>query len=121
MEKPIVISSNREPSKISDVRLNEKTASFWKGNVRELINVLEYAFVLCMKGEITENHLPAHFSNGSHGPQPLSQETLLRSRNTPTKEKILKALESASGNRTQAAKLLGVSRVTLWKYMKSNR
>jgi transcriptional regulator of acetoin/glycerol metabolism len=87
----------------------------WPGNVRELRNAVEYAFVLC-KGEIIElRHLPrkiAHPSNGDHAltglsPRPSSQ-----------RDELLRALRQVNGNQSEAARLLGVSRVTVWKRIK---
>jgi two-component system, NtrC family, response regulator HydG len=90
----------------------------WPGNVRELINVIEYAFVLCSRGEILPQHLPAHMSGiPLHGTSERRPSTWERS---PGEEKrqLLQALEKADGNKSQAARILGISRVTLWKRLK---
>ena len=87
----------------------------WPGNIRELINALEYAFVLCKDGNIHTDHLPmgipepACFSGGQ------APMKAVRGRSV---EKIKAALDQTGGRKGEAAKLLGISRVTLWKHMK---
>ncbi len=87
----------------------------WPGNVRELRNAIEYAFVLCPGGAIGKQHLPPKivkttgaFSNPAICFQDVSHE----------REKFLKVLQQAGGNQSEAARILGVSRVTIWKRMK---
>jgi two-component system, NtrC family, response regulator HydG len=89
----------------------------WPGNVRELINVIEYAFVVCPEGKILPDHLPVHLTQPNPpppgpSPQPSTKEI------TPDKEQLLQALSAAGGKKTEAARLLGISRVTLWKKLK---
>jgi two-component system response regulator HydG len=90
----------------------------WPGNVRELINVIEYAFVLCPRGEILIEHLPAHVNGtalpGSSERRPPAREGLAGEE----KWQLLAALEKADGNKSEAARILGISRVTLWKRLK---
>jgi len=88
----------------------------WPGNVRELRGALEYAFVTCHTNMIHPNHLP---------------ETIFRQKKLQGGGKqsafnmheierleLLEALEKAKGNQSKAAKILGVSRVTVWNRMK---
>ena len=89
----------------------------WPGNVRELRNTIEYAFVLCKEGDIDISHLPPKITgNGtatfrSHpGAIEPHQE----------REELLNALKQAHGNQSEAAKILGVSRVTVWKRIKKH-
>ena len=93
----------------------------WPGNIRELINVLEYAFVLCSEGDIRLEHLPGSLK----GKAPTqTKKNSMAEKNTPRKrghdrEQIMDALHSAGGNKSEAARILGISRVTLWKRLKS--
>lgn len=87
----------------------------WPGNVRELENAIEYAFVTCRGEKIKAPNLPAH----------LGQYSALEAGGPRTREgaaegkaAILCALEMTGGNKTKAARLLGCSRVALWKKMK---
>jgi len=86
----------------------------WPGNVRELENVVERAVILAREEMIT----PAEFSDDIQKLDAEYQETRLdlrpgRSLKEVEKEMILRTLEETGGNRTHAAKILGISRRTL--------
>ena len=87
----------------------------WTGNVRELRNTIEYAFVLCPGGWIDRKHLPPKLTvkRGS-----ASVNLVMNPDNDREKEKLIQALRKSGGSRTETAKLLGVSRVTVWKRIK---
>jgi PAS domain S-box-containing protein len=85
------------------------------GNVRELENAIEHAFVMCHGNQILVEHLPHHVvsqsvSNGSS-----------RFAAKGEKEIILKALERNRGNKSRAAIELGMHRSTLWRKIKTLR
>ena len=87
----------------------------WPGNVRELRNSIEYAFVLCRDDMIAPEHLPPKI----RGPVRTTPPDLRDHRGEDReRETLLKALAAADGNQTEAARRLGVSRVTVWKRMK---
>ena len=87
----------------------------WPGNVRELRNAIEYAFVLCQSGGIGVQHLP-HKIVGGHGvPQVVCGPDPACAADRQT---LIDVLRRAGGNQSKAAKLLGVSRVTIWKRIK---
>ncbi|MEW6263831.1 MAG: sigma 54-interacting transcriptional regulator [Thermodesulfobacteriota bacterium] len=81
----------------------------WPGNVRELKNVVEYAFVVCREGQIQPQHLPRTFTQASPAWTQAEPDE---------RERLIKALRQAKGNQSQAARILGVSRMTVWKRMK---
>jgi transcriptional regulator with PAS, ATPase and Fis domain len=87
----------------------------WPGNVRELRNAIEYAFVAVGGDRITLLDLPPELRRG--GARPQAGPAL-----TPDQEaerrRIQRALEQTRGNRTAAARTLGISRVALWKKMR---
>lgn len=87
----------------------------WPGNVRELRNAIEYAMVLCPKDLIGVEHLPKKIMNG--GGLNTAVSVTVRSRGSD-RELLVKTLERTGGNQSEAAKILGVSRVTIWKWMK---
>lgn len=88
----------------------------WPGNVRELKSALEYAFVIAEQGAIRLEELPPNIASGSG--LPLHGGT--RSPHFDPAEKIalVDALKQTGGNQTQAARLLGINRVTVWNRMK---
>jgi transcriptional regulator with PAS, ATPase and Fis domain len=90
----------------------------WPGNVRELINVLEYAFVVCKEKWIRSEHLPAYLIHERPRKYQGEKQKGEASRGPGELEKILLALEQAQGKKAEAARRLGLSRVTLWKKMK---
>ena len=89
----------------------------WPGNIRELINAIEYAFVICPGDEIQENHLSPNIT-GKGGPPPAKPPKRTQRARANQKEILLGALKKTGGNKTEAAKILGISRVTLWKRLK---
>jgi PAS domain S-box-containing protein len=84
----------------------------WPGNIRELRNAIDYAFVLCPGNGIDLEHLPQKITSGGGKPK-LSSDSESR----PDREKLIHALKQAGWNQTETAKQLGVSRVTVWKRM----
>ena len=84
----------------------------WTGNVRELENLLEHAFVRCRGSIITAGDLPVDFLDQF-------EHRLFRAALSDDEEAeaIRKALEQAGGNKTEAARLLGMSRRTIYRKM----
>ncbi|MBW8057362.1 MAG: sigma-54-dependent Fis family transcriptional regulator [candidate division NC10 bacterium] len=105
----------------------------WPGNVRELKNVTERAMILCPGDVILPEHLPADLQRlaGKHVrviPEPAVTQRPHRrasdqfiSLSEFEKDYIREALEATGGNRTQTAKLLGISRSTLLDKIKRYR
>lgn len=101
--------------------ISEEAMSFlimhkWPGNVRELRSAIEYAFVACHEPLIRPEHLPhGIFSNrelhGGSGGLVANMEEL-------QKRELIKALRKSDGNQAEAARMLGVSRVTVWSRIK---
>ncbi len=88
----------------------------WPGNIRELKGALEYAFVTCHSGPIYPNHLPETITKNHPKAPPVKKSGI--NLQEIEKQELLEALERAGGNQSQAAKLLGISRVTVWNRMK---
>jgi two-component system response regulator AtoC len=85
------------------------------GNVRELRNLLERALVLCRGLKITPADLPAEINRLEDS----GDDCTLSSAVARAELECLKrALSSCDGNRTQASKILGISRKNLWEKMK---
>lgn len=82
----------------------------WPGNVRELQNTIETAAIRAADGCIREDNLPIELLRGL-------QERLPESFSQRELQRILGALEATGGNRAKAARLLGMSRTTLYRRM----
>ena len=96
------------------------TAYEWPGNVRELRNAIEYAFVLCSSGGIGVNHLPPKIAGTALECVEPGIKMDLPEKETASAKKaaLIAALRQTQGNRSETARLLGVSRVTVWKQIK---
>jgi DNA-binding NtrC family response regulator len=84
----------------------------WPGNVRELRNAIQRACLLCRGDVILPEHLPPKIAQLGGGAAAPGNEPMGR---LPQIERatILATLEECGGNRTQAAKKLGISRRAL--------
>jgi PAS domain S-box-containing protein len=88
----------------------------WQGNVRELQHAIEHAFVVCNSPTITLEHLPAEIKDFSPQEPPAPADRLKIS--SLQSSDILQALMKAGWNKAKAARLLGISRPTLYQLMK---
>ncbi|ABZ85059.1 sigma-54 dependent transcriptional regulator [Heliomicrobium modesticaldum Ice1] len=88
----------------------------WPGNVRELHSLIERIYDRVKGDTIDVGHLPMHLQKFNHtdatAPQSQSLQALLEE---TEKTAILQALQSANGNKVQAAQLLGISRAGLYQ------
>jgi transcriptional regulator with PAS, ATPase and Fis domain len=83
----------------------------WPGNIRELENAIEHAFVLCDRETIEVDHLPERVVNGSSG----QGHSSARFPDDTLKAMIREALNRNHGDRTKTARELGMHRTTLWR------
>lgn len=88
----------------------------WPGNIRELKSAFEYAFVNCHEALIRMHHLPPSVLYGERPSR--STKSPVLDRDALKKSRLVDALEKSNGHLTQAARMLGVSRVTVWNQMK---
>lgn len=92
--------------------LAELVGRDWRGNVRELENVLRLAFIRVPEGApIGPDHVAAPTSRPSAEPEPVSLQEL-------EKRAIQRAMDQSEGNMAAAARLLGVDRTTLWRKLR---
>ena len=87
----------------------------WPGNVRELKNAIDHAFVTVSGDCITLLDLPLEVRNSPSTPPTSSPSLLSPLGESAERERIEDALRKTRGHKMEAAKLLGISRVTLWK------
>lgn len=88
----------------------------WPGNVRELANAVQYAMIKCREGSIRVAHLPPEI-RGIAGEGRPGKPGPLPKLNTAA---VLDALRKSGGNRAKAARLLGVSRTTLYRFIRAH-
>jgi PAS domain S-box-containing protein len=85
----------------------------WPGNIRQLKHVLEYAFIVCKSDLIQIHHLPQNIRRENSEPAQIPEtETEMA---IVSEEKIREALAKTGGNKARAAKLLGISRQTIYR------
>ena len=115
----------REFARENDKKVNDFAAESlealmqygWPGNVRELRTAIEHAVVLCRGEKITLRDLPPNV-RGNGAAQAATDAARLLTQNDLTvqeaeKQLIIRALKESNGNRTLAAKKIGISRRTL--------
>ena len=83
------------------------------GNVRELENAIEHAFVMCHGPCIEARHLPAQIVSQSEATQKVTFG------GNGEKQVIIEMLRRHHGNRSRAASELGMHRSTLWRKLKT--
>ncbi len=114
------LKSGKDIEGISNEAMEVLVKYSWPGNVRELKSVFEYAFVTCHESMINPDHLPPTILME----QPQSEMAIKMNNNKPKdphemkKKELIWALEQSQGNQSKAAEILGVSRVTVWHWMK---
>lgn len=109
--------------------LDELLGYPWPGNVRELEHVVQRAVIYCRDGVLTREQLPSHILTGTAGPTNdpsvvlpsrgnLLDATLGQKVALSEKDIIEQSLFKNNFSRTNTAKDLGISRVTLYNKMK---
>ena len=88
------------------------------GNVRELENIIERAFILCRSGEIERHHLPQPLCGEKREQDPRDQGNHKSFRQMEAAF-IMSALNRNGGNRTKTAEELGIHKTTLFRKMKA--
>lgn len=109
--------NNKSITRISKevLRLLENYA--WPGNVRELENIIERATLFEVSQEVTPDSLPPALTMPPLISDMKSFSKDINSLEQLSKKHIIKVLETTHQNKTQASKLLGIDRSTLWRIM----
>jgi DNA-binding NtrC family response regulator len=139
--------SGRQIPGLTSAAMDHLLQHHWPGNVRELRSVLEYAFVVCPGGPVDRAHLPTLTGGpGAPGssvgtvvsappeePSPAPGAALppgagetraelsrLTASEQAQRDALIAALRETRGNRSQAARVLGVSRTTVLDRMRED-
>ncbi len=109
----------RDIAGLSDAALARLMEHDFPGNVRELENIIEHAFVLCRSGLIELAHLPSHLRGQEDG----ALSGLPSGLTLAAMEKLLirDALRRHKGNRAAAARQLGMDVSTLFRKIKAQK
>lgn len=112
--------ARQEAAKIGrrDVRLSDSFVQrlkqhYWKGNIRELKNVIERAVILSDSSELTPDLLPYDMQAGAMVESPGGTETF--DLGTRERQLIRQAMRHTNGNKTEAARLLGIGLTSLYR------
>ncbi len=89
----------------------------WPGNIREMENTLEQAFILCHEKMIQPMHLSSEFQEYFHTGKKQDEKILKNRDSTVYREHILEVLEKTKWNKAKASRILKISRQTLYRYM----
>ncbi len=93
----------------------------YTGHVRELENIIEYCFAVCRERIIKTDNLPAEVlkaAGKSVENEPSTAVSRPAIQNQNEEDLIRQALKESGGNKTRAAKIIGIDRTTLWRKMK---
>ncbi|OPY72184.1 MAG: Transcriptional regulatory protein ZraR [Syntrophorhabdus sp. PtaU1.Bin058] len=106
-------TNNKKIEKISEGAMKSLTRYDYPGNVRELMNIINSAVIVESTSELRKKSLPSYFlesaGSGDYGPTDTSLKTLEEVEN----DHIRKVLSYTGGNKTKAAQILGISRISL--------
>jgi DNA-binding NtrC family response regulator len=111
--------SKRDISRISDEALARLVSYDWPGNVRELANVIERAVVIGQPPVIQQEDLPLEILAARAQQAESGNLSYQEATDKYRRELIIKTLQQTSGNRSAAAKLLGLERSYFLKLMKT--
>lgn len=104
---------------ISDEAMAALLAYDWPGNVREVINVIKRAAIMCDGNMITPDDLPLYLrSEEKLTDVTFSDMSLDKAISEMEKRMIINALKKTNGSQAKAAKLLGISERSMWYRVK---
>ncbi len=116
----ILLKSDKKLTGISKTAMDHLLTYPWPGNARELKSAFEFAFVSCPGGMIQAEHLPPQISATPSFCRPVAPQPE-ESLDDVKRRRLTEALKRASGNQSEAARLLGISRTSVWNQMKKYR
>ncbi len=113
----IQLKSDKKIAGISNEAMETLMAYPWPGNVRELKSAFEYAFVSCQGLLIEPENFPPALLYPPEDLQAIPPEPG-RSLDDIKKHRLVSALRRTGGNQSETARILGISRTSVWSQMK---
>lgn len=114
---------NKRNVKITDEAVRVLSAASWPGNVRELENLVERLAIFCTSGEIgvadVENERRVVHGNGAASGAAAAAADSAKTLEDMERQHIMRVLQENGGNKSRAARALGIERKTL--YQKARR
>jgi transcriptional regulator with PAS, ATPase and Fis domain len=104
---------------IADEVLERLAAYSFPGNVRELENIIEHAFIFCKTDTVTLEHLPAELRQESESEDMVRAFAAVKSFEELERLFLESVLAESGGNKTQAARKLGIHKATLFRKLKA--
>ncbi|MEN8134076.1 MAG: sigma 54-interacting transcriptional regulator [Thermodesulfobacteriota bacterium] len=117
--KQIAGEEGRDELRLAPEAMDLLLTYAWPGNIRELQNVIRYLLVRCREDVARPQHLPDNLLAGQTA-RSTTAATVRRKRKKLTIGSVRQALLETGDNRLQAAKLLGVGRATLYRFLNAN-
>ncbi len=109
----------RSVSGISPEALAQLVAYDYPGNIRELENIIEHAFILCHEGRIELDFLPDVIRKSASNPAPTANKNLADTLKSVEAQTILDILKRNDYDRLATARELGMHKSTLFRKIKS--
>jgi DNA-binding NtrC family response regulator len=116
--KKFAEAQGKQIEKISPEALSVLLHYEYPGNIRELENIMERAVTLCAGRTIELAHLPLDFQQPQFFQVQRHQRKEFRTLEENEKEYIDWVVKQVNGNKTKAAEILGIDRVSLWRKLK---
>lgn len=105
------LKSNRKPLQLTDEYISALENNAWKGNIRELKNIIERSVILANSDILDLDTLPIEFQYGKSSTHLLSAFSMA----SAEKLHIQKVLNHTGGNKAEAARLLEIGSATLYR------
>ncbi|WP_163339424.1 sigma-54 dependent transcriptional regulator [Desulfopila sp. IMCC35008] len=111
------VEPGRKTPQLSDMALERLKGYEYPGNVRELENIMQRLLITCREELIEPHHIMSDIISGSVADSEY-QGALWPTLEEHEKKYILEVLEEVEGKKSEAAKILGIDRVSLWRKIK---
>jgi len=108
---------DRKIQGVTDNAMDLFRAHDWPGNIRELEHVIERAVILCTSNTISANDLPNAVMHDYGHTAKVTSKTTTSSKSPLPPKSFEETMVLTNGNKTHAARLLGISRPTLYKLL----
>ncbi len=114
-------TNNKKIEKISEAVMKSLNQYDYPGNIRELMNIINSAVIVESAGELRKKSLPSYFLEHAGSGESGFGDVPLKTLDEVENDHIRRVLEHTGGNKTRAAEILGISRVSLVARLKKQK